>query len=86
MSLTRGSTNRTAHFYWNTFKNFFLIQMVEDAERYNERGKVEFQKKNFEAALQQYTHALQCLPDDQHDYRVKYLYNRAACYVNLVGV
>ena len=58
---------------------------VKKAESYNSRGKVEFQEKRYENARQQYSYALECLPRDQEDdYRVKYLCNRAACSVKLV--
>ncbi|PFX30254.1 Mitochondrial import receptor subunit TOM70 [Stylophora pistillata] len=60
------------------------LGIVEEAEMLNNRGKVEFQEKRYEKACQQYTSALECLPKgSENDKRVKYLCNRAACYVNL---
>ena len=64
------------------FKGF-----IEKAEYYNNRGKVEFQESRFENACQQFTSALKCLPSnlEKDDQRNKYLCNRAACYLKLVG-
>ena len=57
----------------------------QEAESYNLKGRVAFQERRYENACQQYTAALECLPEDQgKDARAKYLCNRAACYVKQV--
>lgn len=62
-----------------------LQDSIEKGESYNNRGKVEFQEGRYEKACQLFTSALKCLPKDQEkDKRVKYLCNRAMCYVKLV--
>lgn len=59
--------------------------LLEEAERYNSKGRVAFQEHRYEKAYQEYTAALECLPDNQgKDARAKYLCNRAACYVKQV--
>lgn len=58
---------------------------VEKAEDYNKRGKVECEEGRFEKACQQFTSALKCLPSNvEDDKRLKYLCNRAGCYLKLV--
>lgn len=62
-----------------------LQDSSEKAERYNNLARVEFQEGRYENACQQYTSALGCLSGDhEKDRRVKYLCNRAACFVKLV--
>ncbi|XP_068744619.1 uncharacterized protein [Montipora capricornis] len=61
------------------------LDSISEWESYNNRGKVEFREGRYKTACQQFTSALACLPkEDQHnDCRVKYLNNRASCYVKL---
>ena len=61
-------------------KNF-----IRDAEKYHDRGIVEFQEGRYQNACQQYTNALTCLPKDEEEAtKVKYLCKRAACHIKLV--
>ena len=63
----------------------FLKNFIKDAEKYCERGNVEFQEERYENACQQYAYALTCLPKDKQEVRqVKYLCKRAACLIKLV--
>ena len=60
---------------------------IEKAEDYNKRGRVECQEGRFEKACQQFTSALKCLPSNlEDDIRLKYLCNRAGCYLKLVSL
>ncbi|XP_044181721.1 uncharacterized protein LOC122962603 [Acropora millepora] len=62
-----------------------LQGFLEKAEQFNNRGKVECQEGRFERACQQFTSALECLPSNlEDDRRIKYLCNRAGCYLKLV--
>lgn len=71
----------------NMFYLFLILvkNFVRDAEKYYDRGNVEFQEGRYENACQQYANALTCLPKDEEEERqVKYLCSRAACYIELV--
>ena len=71
-----------------TYPSFFIHlkdSLPEEAESYNTKGRVAFKEGRYENACQQYTAALECLPESQgKDERAKYLCNRAACFVNQV--
>ena len=74
--------------YLYTHPSFFIHlkdSFPEEAESYNTKGRVAFKEGRYENACQQYTAALECLPESQgKDERAKYLCNRAACFVNQV--
>ena len=65
---------------------FHCQDIIKTAEGHNNRGRVEFQDKKYEKACQQYTLALECLPEgpENDEMIIKYLCNRAECYVNMV--